>query len=292
MKIAKHWSKATAKAVLPSGERWLVEKWGWSDVSDAEAMALATQAAQELADRVARTGAWPDRYFYGTEGQPMREEIVTEHCAADGRPLIVITRNSYGALVLNTAEAMFIDIDCAEQKPVAARGGGFWSGLFGKKTAPVPATPPEPPELQRLRGWAQSHPDWSLRVYKTKAGLRVLVTHALIAPESEAAQSAMRDLKADPLYVRLCRAQKCFRARLTPKPWRIDIHHRPPRYPYSDQDAGRSARWKDEYDRKSEAFATCSLLAELGPRSIHPSLAAAVELHDTATKISSDLPLA
>jgi hypothetical protein len=66
----------------------------------------------------------------------------------------------------------------------------------------------------------------------------------------------------------------------------------PTRYPYSDQDPGRSARWKDEYDQKSEAFATCSLLAELGPRSIHPSLAAAIQLHGAATKISSNLPLA
>lgn len=291
MKTAKHWFRATTKATLPDGQIWDVRKWGWSDLSEADARTAAENAANDLAGRVAQIGGWPDPYSYGLAGQPLREEIVTEHRDANGRPLIAITRNSYGALVLNAAEAMFVDIDCAEPKP-AASGGGFFAGLFGKKSAPTPVAPGEAAELQLVRAWAQSHPDWSLRVYKTKAGFRVLVTHMPVAPESDTAQNAMRDLKADPLYVRLCRAQQCFRARLTPKPWRIEIAARPEQFPYSGRAAERMTRWKADYDSKSAAFATCALVAEFGPRQIHPAIAAVVQLHDTATKISAALPLA
>jgi hypothetical protein len=34
------------------------------------------------------------------------------------------------------------------------------------------------------------------------------------------ANMLMRFLRADPDYVRLCAVQECYRARLTPKPWR------------------------------------------------------------------------
>lgn len=289
MNIARHWCKAEATATLRNGSAWRVERWGWSDLSEADARTNAERGAAELAGRVAGKGGWPDRHYeYAMAGRPLREELVSEHRGDDGRALIAITRNSYGALVLNAAEAMFIDIDGPEQKP-GRSGGGFLAGLFGKK--PAPAAPAEPRELQVVRSWAQAHQDWSLRVYKTKAGLRVLVTHAPMPPESDAVLGAMRELNADPLYVRLCRAQKCFRARLTPKPWRIDIQARPPRFP-CDGRANEMARWKGDYDRRSEAFATCSLLAELGPRIIHPALAAVVQLHDAATKTASGLPLA
>jgi hypothetical protein len=34
------------------------------------------------------------------------------------------------------------------------------------------------------------------------------------------AQRFMQFLRCDPDYIKLCRVQKCYRARLTPKPWR------------------------------------------------------------------------
>jgi hypothetical protein len=293
MKIAKHWFKASTQATVPGGQRWTVDRWGWSDASAADAKAVAEQAAQDLARRVAASGRWPDSYQYGLEGRPLREEIITEQRDAEGRLLLAITRNSYGALVLNAAEAVFIDIDGAEaDEPAAGSGGGFLGSLFGRKPAAPPPAPAEPPEMQRVRGWAQSHPDWSLRVYRTRAGLRVLVTHAPMAPDSPAVQNAMRELQADPLYIRLCRAQQCFRARLTPKPWRIAVAERPPKFPYRAQDAAPLARWKAGYERSAAAYATCSLLAELGPQTVHPSLAATIALHDHACKVTDRLPLA
>ena len=289
MKIAKFWAKARAEGTMPDGRSIDVVKWGWSDLSLAEAQTKAADAVRDLFRRVAQTGCWPDKYGYGSPGQPLREELVAEHRDAAGQSLVAVTRNAYGALVLNAASAMFIDIDSAEAPP--AKSGGFLSGLFGRKAAPAPA-PAEPPELELVRNWAHTHPDWSLRVYGTKAGLRVLVTHTTMAPESDVAMNTMRELRADPLYVKLCRAQKCFRARLTPKPWRIGIRTRPPAFPQVDQSATRMAQWRGEYDRRSAGFATCTLLAQFGAGTIHPAIANIVRLHDTTARIDTGLPLA
>ena len=102
----------------------------------------------------------------------------------------------------------------------------------------------------------------------------------------------MRDLQADPLYIRLCGAQQCFRARLTPKPWRIGVPGRPPAFPYLPRDAASLTRWKAAYERQAAGYATCALLAEMGPRTVHPDLAPVIALHDRATRIDSGLPLA
>src|SRR5262245_58811561 len=60
------------------------------------------------------------------------------------------------------------------------------------------------------------------RVYRTHSGCRVICTSATM-PWKEMgwlAERFMRFLRGDPNYIELCRVQKCYRARLTPKPWR------------------------------------------------------------------------
>ncbi len=70
--------------------------------------------------------------------------------------------------------------------------------------------------------WTRNHSDWGWRIYRTRAGLRLLATHALFDPETAAADGVFDALGADPLYRQLCKTQKCFRARLTPKYWRCE----------------------------------------------------------------------
>jgi hypothetical protein len=62
----------------------------------------------------------------------------------------------------------------------------------------------------------------TFRVYLTAKGLRVVCTSALLPWEKHdwLATRLMKYLGADPDYIRLCGEQKCYRARLTPKPWR------------------------------------------------------------------------
>lgn len=63
-------------------------------------------------------------------------------------------------------------------------------------------------------------------VYRTSAGFRLIVQGKGFTPGSPETRKLMRRFGADYLYATLCDAQKCFRARLTPKPYRIRHHGR------------------------------------------------------------------
>jgi hypothetical protein len=288
MKFAQHWCKASARAGTLT-----VEHWGWSDVSADDARRDAEEKVRALAAQVAKTGHWPASYNYKQDGRPLREEIVSEQRDASGALRLAITRNSYGCLVLNSADALFIDIDDAQQKSAALPGfGALLGSLFGRKPppAPSPAVPAGP--LAPVEAWVRAHPGWGFRVYRTKAGHRLLATHAPFAADDEQAVAAMKAVGADPLYLRLCSAQQCFRARLTPKPWRVGVSRDRPRYPYGPHDAGLLAKWTADYDRAVQGHAVCRFERTIGSEYIHPGLPAIVRLHDEATHAMADEPLA
>ena len=74
--------------------------------------------------------------------------------------------------------------------------------------------------LARIHAVVARHPGMGLRLYRTANGYRCLVTHRTYDPASQECRELLEALGSDPLYIRLCRGQHCFRARLTPKPWR------------------------------------------------------------------------
>ena len=88
-----------------------VRRFGWSDVSQADAQANADERAQEALDRLRSGEKLPRREpkvaYNGAIGVPIREEIVERHGET------VVTRNSYGALCLNTPNVLFADVDFA-----------------------------------------------------------------------------------------------------------------------------------------------------------------------------------
>jgi hypothetical protein len=175
-------------------------------------------------------------------------------------------------------------------------GGLFGGGAPARPAAPTPPPPPPDPAsaaMARLRAWMSAHPDWRVRVYRTHSGLRYLVTHALFTPGDPEVQSAMTSLGADPQYVRLCQAQKSFRARLTPKPWRVGIENPPVSFPYEGPaEEGALREWASRYDRASQGRATCQLVEEIGSGMEHPEVAPLRALHDEQTRAASGLPLA
>src|SRR5580692_636901 len=115
------------------GESGNFSVWRWSFQSIAEAQSLANQAAQELAARF-RDGNFPGQRggYYPT--RPVREQVLQEIKTDGGETRAVVTRNSYGCQVLNTAGVMFVDIDLPEP-----RRAGFFQKLFGKPTVSAPS---------------------------------------------------------------------------------------------------------------------------------------------------------
>src|ERR1051325_764777 len=261
--------------------------WRWSFQNIAEAQSLADQAAQQLANRF-RAGDRPPSHGGYYPNRPFREQILQEIKNAAGETAAVVTRNSYGCQVLNTARVMFVDIDLPEAKP----SGGLFKRLFGKPDL-APSNNPQTEAMARIESWTRSNPEWGWRIYRTRAGLRLLATQTLVEANRAAVEDVFEALGADPLYRKLCKTQNCFRARLTPKPWRCGIHSKPERWPWLDaKQENRFQKWEAQYLSQSANWATCEFLRHIGSPNVHADIQPLLKLHDGPTRAESKLQLA
>lgn len=223
------------------------EAAGWSFTSLEEAKRVAEERVKILVEVLTKEREAEGRYLYGD--RPVREPVV-ETISAGGKPEALVTRNAYGALCLNTEDVAFVDVD----------------GEDG---------------LEQIRAAHAAHPQWSLRVYRTFAGYRVAAVHARMSPTGSEAAELFEALGADPLYRKLCAAQESFRARLTPKPWRVGVRRIPGRYPWRDASHERAINaWVGEYDAASRNRAVCALLETLGNDSLDPVIGRVMSFHD------------
>ena len=259
--------------------------WRWSSESLGEAQMLANEAAQRLADRFRET-PWlmehRDRTYY--PDRPFREQVLHEIRNDAGELAAVITRNSYGCQVLNTGRVMFVDIDLPEPKPV-----GFLQKLLGKQQRGET----QESAMAKIETWSRNRPEWGWRIYRTRAGLRLLATHGQVEAGSPEVDEIFDALGADPLYRKLCQTQKCYRARLTPKPWRCGVFSKPTRWPWLDARQEKLfQRWETTYQSFSFNWATCALLSRIGNADVHPEVQPILKIHDGATRVDSSLKLA
>jgi len=108
MIVPEYWAEAEERVRVDGRQRTL-KRFGWSDVSEQDARENARERVREAAAR-ARAGesvrtADQKVAYNGADGLPIREQIIERHGDS------VITRNSYGALCLNTPNVLFADID-------------------------------------------------------------------------------------------------------------------------------------------------------------------------------------
>ena len=261
--------------------------WRWSSHSIADAQSLANLAAQKLADRFL-AGDHPPQHGGYYPNRPVREQILQEIKDDAGAVSAVVTRNSYGCHVLNTARVMFVDIDLGEPRP----SGGFFQRLFGNAKH-APSEPQQNEAIARTENWTRGNPAWGWRIYRTRAGLRLMATHGLVEADSDIADGVFEALGADPLYRKLCQTQKCFRARLTPKPWRCGIRSKPERWPWLDaKQEKRFQKWEAQYQSFAFNWATCEFLRQIGNPIVHPAVQVILKLHDGPARAESKLHLA
>jgi hypothetical protein len=103
----------------------------------------------------------------------------------------------------------------------------------------------------------------------------------LYEPRSAETSDLLKELGSDPLYNRLTSKQECFRARLTPKPWRCGCKSPPHIYPWKDAQAERSYRdWERRYTETTKAYGVCELVETCGRATPSEEIAQIVELHD------------
>jgi hypothetical protein len=246
-----------------SGRRVFRSGIGFSTTSQAVADRAAEGEARlaledALAGRESDAGTYA--YFADRRAEPLVETLrgTTGESAR-------ITVNTYGSLVMNASSALFVDVDTHD--------GG-----------PDPTAEPPPETLGDL---LEDRPELAVRTYRTRGGWRYLFTNRLFDPVADETRSLLLDLEADPKYVLLCRVQRSFRARLTPKAWRAG--QRP--VPVS-QTGGVGRDDLQRYVDTTWRYATARFVETLGRTETIAELASVVEYHDRWTQAVSSKPLA
>ncbi len=263
MKICKHWARQSSE-IVKDGKTWNLVAFGGSTESDTHAEEEAERSLQRVLKRV-RTGEPLDSYLYSD--RPVREELKQEFYSKSGELNAVITRNNYGSLVLNTTNCMFIDMDFMPP--------GCMTNFFGKKSSP------DDDIISRITTIIATRPELGVRYYRTTKGFRLIVTSALYKPNSPEARELLTLFGSDPLYAKLCHVQDCFRARLTAKPWRIDLDAPPFRFPWIEAEREKAQRtWEETYDKKAVGRAVCRFVGEQGVSTVLPEIQKIIDIHD------------
>jgi len=280
MKIAKYWYKENQLAKDNEGNEYDLVCWAGSDTSEEDAKQKALGKIQNWIARLAKGAQALGDYEYQT-GE-IREELVEEIYNDNQQLIAAITRNRYGALVLNTDAVVIADVDVPSRTFVE-----FFLGLFGKKTDKAAQC------LAHIKACHAHYPLLNFIVYETFAGFRIIITGHNHSPSDAQTSALFAKLKTDKLYATLCRVQDCFRARLTPKPWRCQSPlppHRFPRLIAAQQSAFTS--WLQVYEKNSDKYAVCYKVMQLGKHPIPEDIDKIISLHDDYVLKRGKLPLA
>lgn len=292
MQLFTYWARRSQRHYAAGGRLYHLIAYAGSDVSPGDA---ARQADEQLRGRVMRLDHGQRLRNYPLGTAPLREALLQRLSGPDGQLLGAVTRNRYGSPVLNTTGLMMLDVDLDDLRPkypwTPPPRKSLWQRLqelFSPPPRPRPvplADIPEPRAVldAKLAQWLAQHPDWNVRLYATRLGYRLLVTHAPLDPNGPAAEAAFRELPVDPIYARLCRSQACYRARLGPKPWRMGMKRPAQAFPYaSEAEEAEQARWEQQYAARSQQYAVCELLGSFGSGHVYPEAEPLLALHDAA----------
>jgi hypothetical protein len=283
MNVPPVWAKATGECESTDHRKLSLVVWGWGNEEDSARREASSRLAR-LIERIRRGESPPHHYLYGS--RPLREEILRSF-VFDGNPepRAILTRNRYGALVLNTAGLLFLDVDVAPSGPAL---GDRIRKLFWSKPSVE-----EDSGLAKLRDALRRYGRATFRLYRTAAGLRAIAVDREFDPAGREAQDLMKATGTDPAFVQLCLAQKSFRARLTPKPWRCHCPSPPSEHPRTEDDVQqRFAEWVRDYEAASSKYATCRFVETVGAGSAPPSAQELIAFHDRSTRADAALPLA
>ncbi len=325
MIVPQFWAEAQSQG--SQGNKTItVRRFGWSDNSQEEAQANAEQRSIEALNQILSGKNLERRErkapYNGSTGVPIREEVISRHGDT------VISRNSYGAHCLNTPDVCFIDIDYPDSPPAGylfktivvlqllaaftaymISSNIVWLGLaissllFSYTFATLAFQivlkfkgGVEQILIQRIDDFLLEHPLWNLRIYQTPAGMRLLVTHRTFDVNDPEIQASFKALGADPMYARMCRNQQCFRARVSPKPWRIGItdhmRPRPGTWPVEPDRLPQRNAWITQYEAAAVNFASCKFIQNKGSGAIHLNVEPVMALHDQLAKACTNLRIA
>ena len=246
-----------------SGRRVFRSGVGVSTVSVADAGRIAEdQARRGLEDVLAgRTGTLAGYAYLANRRAEALVDVLRGLSGESAR----ITVNAYGSIVMNATATLFADVDTDDHGP----------------------QPPADRPPAKASAVLAARPDIAMRAYRTRAGWRYLCTNRTFDPAGEDARTLLADLGADARFILLCRAQRSFRARLTPKPWRAG-QRTVPVFPTRAVSRDVLQRYVD----RTWKYATARFVESVGPDETLPELRDVIEYHDRWTQAASAKPLA
>jgi hypothetical protein len=266
LRLYRYWCREPAQITI-AGQPRTISTYGRSNVSEDDARRDARERARRVEQKIAGEKVAKEDY-----AADIREETVREIDAKN-----VVTRNRYGALVLNSESLVIVDIDTHRKTFLESLG-------FGKRDNKAAIIA----DIEKVSA-DPAFGDAGFRIYETGKGIRLIVTGLYFDPADGPGIAFLQRCNADKLYAKLCIRQKCYRARLTPKPHRIKQARFTYRWPMDAQQYEEARAWVGEYDSRSEAFATCRFVKALGKQHMAGD---ALAFHDEATKARSQLALA
>ena len=218
-------------------------------------------------------------WSYEVRGYDITQEPLLRTIKHIGKEVGIITRNRYDAEVLNAKSMLCIDVDLGDPR---RKDGCFVETEHEALEALRDATNNPMKWLPKYERdvWGRERNQWidahrqgiGFRVYRTAGGLRYICTTHAWRAGSDFENDLMRYVYADPMYRRICRIQRTFRVRLTPKPWRIRqecIEH-PDRIEWRNKPGEGIAR-------------TAEYAATIGSDIVLPSFAELLRVHDSTT---------
>lgn len=279
MKLYRYWAKVAGEIEhkkpyvrnprtgerLAPGARQAVTFYGGSNHSVEDA---AARAREKIAALQRKVNGETDVFAYERD---IREEIIQEL-----DPKNIVSRNRYGALVLNSETTMFLDIDLPRP--------GLFARLLGRAD-------PERAKQKLLAAFekkAASYRGLSFHVYETYNGFRAIVTGRDFQADSADTKRMFRDFQVDPTYAYFCLRQQCFRARLTPKAFRMKCKTHRVVYPRNEEEEARHREWVAVYEEACKRFGVCRFVRTLGTG----SRTAVIDFHDRVTKAHEAATLA
>lgn len=225
----------------------------------------------EYRARLRRLDEQPDTGEYSAV---IAEELLEELDARN-----VITRNRYGAEVLNSEDTCFLDVDHFVPTGLWTRIVRCFGGGPGEEEL----------LLEAVRRLCREEPELGVRVYRTARGWRLAAVAPGLSPGSVAMETLCSRLQVDALYCKLCMKQGCWRARLTPKPFRLRMPGKYPQPLSSSAAGGQEAQeWLALYKARAAGSAVCRLVDTVGT----PVRNAIISLHDERTSaLKPEFPL-
>ncbi len=239
MKHFKYWSNEDYLIQIDGQQRKIRLLTG-SNISTENAREESIRKAQQIEKRIAQRDSF-DEYEVGIK------EYVSEFLDESN----VVTVCRYGARILNTNEYTILDLDDYPRR-------------FFDRFKPLDGMTKKEKIIHRFEESVSrfSKLGADFRIYETANGIRVIGKNYL-DPEKTSSIKLMKKINVDWLYMTLSRKQRCYRARLTPKPYRMGIKTIRVRSPLVCE-TDEYNEWSKMYETASRDYCVVRLVKSIG----------------------------